>query len=222
MTDTRFRDAGAALVEKVASDYRARGYDVTVRPSSEQLPTVLAAYPPDIVARKGDETVVVEVKSRHALRQSPQAQQLAAAVRQLPGWRFELVVARPDIAFPLPAGAQPWDAQDIENALREASALLDGGHQGPALLMAWAATEAALRLLAAKESVPVERSEANALLNRLTEYGVLSRQQYRTLRSALEVRNALAHGLRAAAVESDQVRRLLEMAGDLLALAPAE
>lgn len=222
MTETAVGESGAALVEKVASDYRAKGYDVTVQPSSEQLPAPLAAYRPDIVARKGDESVVVEVKSRHALRQSPQAQQLATAVRQLPGWRFELVVARPEIAFPLPVGAQPWDTQDIKNALDEASTLLHAGHHGPALLVAWAATEAALRLLAAKEGISVERSEANALLNRLTAYGVLTRQQFRALISALEIRNALAHGLRAASVEPSQVRGLIAMAGELLLPAAAE
>lgn len=222
MIEKAVGEPGAALIEKVANEYRARGYDVTVQPSSEQLPSPLAVYRPDIVAHKGDETVVVEVKSRHALRQSPEVQQLAAAVRQLPGWRFELVVAKPDIAFPLPAGAQSWDTQDIESALDEAAALLRAGHHGAALLMAWAATEAALRRLAAKESISAERSEANALLNRLTAYGVLTRQQYRALRSALEVRNALAHGLRAASVEPSQVRALIDIVGDLLALAPAE
>lgn len=208
------------MVQQVADEYRGKGYDVVLEPEADQLPTVLAGYRPDIIARRGDETVVVEVKSRHSLRRPPQLEALAKAVRELPGWRFELVVARPDIAFPLPELTEPWDEDQVSEALHEARQLLRTGHPAAALLLAWAATEAALRLLASKEAVTIERWEANALLNGLTTSGVLTRQRYKTLREALELRNAVAHGLKPPKLEPSKVQKLIQTASDLLGLTP--
>lgn len=61
----------------VAEDYRRRGYDVVEEPSLESLPDFLAGYQPDLIARRGKETVVVEVKSRKSLADEPQVRELA-------------------------------------------------------------------------------------------------------------------------------------------------
>lgn len=212
----------ARLVQQVADEYRGKGYDVVLEPGADQLPTVLAPYRPDIIARRDDETIVIEVKSRHSLRRPPQLEALAKAVRELPGWRFELIVAKPDIAFPLPETTEPWDEHQVGDALDEAGQLLRTGHPAAALLLAWAATEAALRLLASKEGLRIDGWEANALLNNLTTSGVLTRGRFKTLRDALEVRNAVAHGLMPPKLEPSKVQKLIQMTADLLGLAPAD
>ena len=99
--------SGAELTRQVAEDYRSKGYEVSLQPGPDQLPPSLAGYRPDFVARKGDETVVVEIKSRPTSRREPPLESLAKAVRALPGWRLELVLAEPDIAFPLPESTLP-------------------------------------------------------------------------------------------------------------------
>lgn len=214
--------AESRVAQQVAEEYRGKGYDVVLEPGPDQLPSVLAQYRPDIVARKGDETIVIEVKSRHSLRRPPQVEALAKAVRELPGWRLELIVARPDVAFPLPELTEPWGEEQVSDALDEAGQLLRTNHPAAALLLAWAATEAALRLLAAKEGMIIERAEANALLNHLTTGGVLTRQRFKALRNALEVRNAVAHGLEPPKLEPSGVRSLIETTSDLLGLTPAD
>lgn len=218
----RLMEAGneAELTRKVAEEYRSRGFDVIVRPRRGQLPEPLAGFEPDIVARKGDETVIVEVKSRQSLRHEPRVEPLVRAIEEVPGARFELVIARPDISSPLPERTRPWREREAAAALYEAVQLLDKGHQIAALLLGWAGAEAALRLLAARENVKVERRDASYLLNRLVGEGVLDDRQYRSLRHGLEVRNAVAHGLEPAGLRPAQIRALLRTVDGLLAPRP--
>jgi hypothetical protein len=207
----------ADLTRKIAEDYRAKGYDVIVRPRSQELPEPLANFRPDIVARKDGETVIVEVKSRQALRREPHLEPMVRAVQQVPGARFELVIAKPDIASPLPEQTRPWRDGEAAAALDEATRLLEAGHPVAALLLGWAAAEAALRIVAAKENLKTERNDASYLLNRLVSEGALANRQYQSLRQALEMRNAVAHGLEPIGLKRSQVRALLRTVGGLLA-----
>jgi REase_AHJR-like len=206
----------AELAREIAEGYRTKGYDVVPQPQPDQLPPSLAAYAPDILARKGDETVVVEIRSRPTSRRQPPLEGLAKAVRALPGWRLELVLAEPDIAFPLPDSASPWTEREAGRALDEAEWLLEAGHAEAALLMAWAGTEATLRLVAEREGVEAQRKEANFLLERLTTEGVLGQREYQILHGGLALRNAIAHGLKPDTMVRAKVPGLLRTARKLL------
>jgi hypothetical protein len=206
----------ARLAREVADRYRDQGYEVIVEPTHEQLPSGLAQYQPNLIARKGDESVVIEVKSRHALKREPWIEDLAKAVRQLPGWRFELVLSGSDLPYALPEGVVPLNEEEARASLDEASGLLRAGHPAPALLMAWSAAEAILRLLAQKEQVDLRRADAAYLLSRLATSAIITRKTYHALRAAMEVRNAVAHGLRPESLSPAQVEDLIELASSLL------
>ncbi len=207
----------ADLTRRVAEDYRAKGYDVIMQPSGQDLPEPLAGFRPDLIARKADKTVIIEVKSRQSLGREPYVEPLVRAVQQVPGARFELVIARPDIASPLPEQARPWRPGEAAGALDEATRLLEDGHPIAALLLGWAAAEAALPIVAAKEGVRTERNDASYLLNRLVSEGAIGERQYRSLQQALEMRNAVAHGLEPIGLKRAQVRALLHTVAGLLA-----
>ena len=83
---------------KLADEYRDKGYAVSFHPIPEDLPDFLRSYRPDMIVRRGEEAVVIEVKSRSSLNSSSTQylRNLAQAVEQHPGWRFELVVTNPD------------------------------------------------------------------------------------------------------------------------------
>jgi Holliday junction resolvase len=55
---------------KLADEYRDKGYEVSFHPSPEDLPDFLRNYSPDLIVRRGNEAVVVEVKSRSSLDSS--------------------------------------------------------------------------------------------------------------------------------------------------------
>src|SRR4030095_7822155 len=92
---TRSRNSEQDRLLKLAREYKARGYRVFVRPSEKNIPRFLQGLAPDLIARKGDKGVVVEVKSRASLRATHEVSKLARAVRPQRGWRFELVLTNP-------------------------------------------------------------------------------------------------------------------------------
>ena len=210
-------DLEVQRLQEVAREYRARGYDVILEPKRDQLPVALAPYSPDLIARKGDESVVVEVKTRTSLAEAPQVRDLARAVRAQPGWRFELVVVKPRWGeLLLVDGAEAWDERDVARTLGEVNALLASGHTEAALLLAWSATEATLRLLAAREELDLERHDPPYLLKRLATSAVITRQEYNALWDAMRLRNAVAHGLKPARLDPAQVRDLADLTSRLL------
>ena len=140
-------------------------------------------------------------------------QQLAKAVREQPGWRFELVLLKPDPGLP---GARAWNAEEVAESLGQIEAILRTGHPEAALLLAWSAAEATLRLLAEKERLELDRDDAVYLLRLLVTRAVITREQYARLWQALEVRNAVAHGLKPPRLDAAEIAALCKLIADLL------
>src|SRR5205809_4564159 len=92
----------------IAEEYRSKGYEVIEGPAPEQLPDFLSGYKPDLLIRKGDEAVVVKVKSRSSLAKDPQVRDLARLLQAKPGWNFELVVVGEGEKLSAPEGARPF------------------------------------------------------------------------------------------------------------------
>ena len=188
------------LLSEVAEDYGREGYEVILHPHPSTLPDFLRGYRPDLLARRDDESVVVEVKSGPVRRpQRDPFREIARVVEEHPGWRFELVVRN---AAPIPEPEAPAEGRpsltgsDAARALADAEDLVSSGRPEAALLWAWSAAEATLRLLASAEGVDLRRPDAAYLLKQLALEGVVSREDYDVLRRSLRARNAVAHGFR--------------------------
>lgn len=195
-------------VRAVAEDYRRRGYDVVEEPASEQLPSFLTGYRPDLIARRGQETVVVEVKSRKSLADEPQIRELARLLQGKPDWSFELVIVPGENPL-VPAGARPFTREDVVRGVEEAERLLELGFSEAAMLRAWAAAEAAIRLIVEEEGVELGHHTLLYVLKRAVSDGAISREDYNFLLSAMESRNALAHGYSATNFDHTVVRNLI-------------
>jgi REase_AHJR-like len=204
--------AAARRIQDLAREYQDRGYQVTVEPEPRQLPEPLARFRPDLVARKANELVVVEVKPRESLP-DPRLQELAKVVRAQPGWRFELVLLKPD---PGPPGARAWNAEEVADSLGQIEAILSAGYPEAALLLAWSAAEATLRLLAEKEHLDLEQEDAVYLLRLLVTRAVITREQYDRLWKALELRNAVAHGVKPPHLDTPEIAALGKLIAELL------
>ena len=212
MMPTSQASVATRRVEELAQEYKDKGYEVLVEPESPELRGPLAGFRPDLVARRGDEVVVVEVKFRESLG-DPRLRQLSEAVRRQPGWRFDLVLLKPEAG---PPGSKEWTAEDVTNHLSQVEALLGFGHQEAALLLAWSAAEATLRLLAQKEGLRLEREDAPYLLKLLTTRAVLTREQHGLLWQALQLRNAVAHGHKPPEIDPAKIKDLCETISRLL------
>ena len=104
----------------IAEEYRSQGYEVIEEPSPGQLPDFLFGYRPDLLIRKGNEAIIVEVKSRTSLARNPQVQDLARILQPKPHWNFELVIVEEGDQFHTLQGAQPLGRDDIQQGVEKA------------------------------------------------------------------------------------------------------
>src|SRR4051794_27633987 len=80
----------------IARKYKTKGYTVHSRHGSYGRPTPINGLSPDLVVQKGDETIIIEVKSKASLKRSEESlKQLAHYAQDTPGVRFDIVIANP-------------------------------------------------------------------------------------------------------------------------------
>lgn len=209
---------------EIRDDYRQRGYAVVLHPAVEDLPDFLQSFRPSMMAQKGDEFVVVEVKSSAALDTSSARymQLLAREIEQHPGWRFELSVtnskegeAEESDIISATNGTASLQQEDIRTQLNTVEALASQSLEA-ALLFGWALLEATLRLLAQKEQIGLDRVTPRYMIQKLAIEGVISRSQYQTLNDLISLRNDIAHGFSINLTNPGQVRELVELIRDFL------
>lgn len=180
------------LASIVADEYRSKGYEVTPEASVHFMPGFRA----DLVARKGDEVRVVEVKTRASLKHSPQIVKLAEAVKTQPGWHFDLILVGDGEKVELPdAPVAPLDAAAIARRLTFAETALAGAAPESALLIAWSALEGVLRGRLTTDAIVPERTIAPAdVFKQAVFHGVITGDDYANWNDLRPQRNAIAHG----------------------------
>jgi len=193
----------------IAEEYRGKGYEVIEEPSPEQLPDFLSGYRPDLLIRRGNEAVVVEVKSRASLAKDPQIRDLARLLHAKPGWNFELVVVGEGEKPGTPEDACSFGRQDILRSIEAAEKVLGSGFSEAALLLAWSTSEATVRLLTEEEGILLDSLAPPYILKQAVTNGVISREDYTLLMNAMKYRNALAHGFKLNDFNSALVRDLI-------------
>jgi REase_AHJR-like len=211
-TTSRERQRARAIAE----EYRSRGYKVIEQPSPEQLPEFLVGYHPDVLVQRGDEAIIVEVKSRSSLIKDPRIKELARLVQAEPHWNFELVVVGEEDPLSAPEGAAPFERDDILRGIEAAERLLASEFSEAALLQAWSTLEATVRLLSEKEGLVLERLNPLSILTQATSNGVISRDDYNFLTKVMKYRNALAHGFKTIDFDPVLVTELINITKRLL------
>ena len=117
-------------LKRLRRRYRDEGYDVIIRPRKEEVPPFLADYQVDMVATRGNEGVVVEIKPRRIdLSNNPQVTYMASVVNAQPGWKFDLVILEPETTVNKAAleAAEPSDEQ-LFHILQTADDLASEGY----------------------------------------------------------------------------------------------
>jgi uncharacterized protein YutE (UPF0331/DUF86 family) len=200
----------------LAEEYRSRGYEVIEEPSPAQLPDFLSGYRPDLLVRKGDEAIVVEVKSRSSLAKDAQIRDLAQLLQTKPHWNFELVVLGEGERISTPEGARPFERDDILRRLEAAEKLLESGFSEAALLLAWSTLEATVRLLIEKEGIVLDQLTPPSILKQAVMNGVIARDVYNFLTNVRKYRNALVHGFKTIDFDPALVSELISRTKRLL------
>ena len=200
----------------LAEEYRSRGYEVIEEPSPAQLPDFLSGYRPDLLVRKGDEAIVVEVKSRSPLAKDAQIRDLAQLLQTKPHWKFELVIVGEGERISAPEGARPFERDDILRRIEAAEKLLESGFSEAALLLAWSTSEATLRLLIEEEGIVLDHLNPPYILKQAVMHGVIARDEYNFLTNVIKYRNALVHGFKTIDFDPALVSELISRTKRLL------
>ncbi len=175
------------------------------------LPEPLQDFELDYVARKDDEIIIGEVKSR-----SPQSLQtldqtlnrLARAVAKVPNARLELHWLG-DIAATASVAPLDVDSADVQSQIDETRILLRLHHVRPAALIAWSAVEGALIYHAARLDTPLPDDARTTrspwqLLSYLDSLGYINEADLKRLTELRNQRNAVAHFSGQGAIASDE------------------
>ncbi|GAB4213488.1 MAG: hypothetical protein OHK0012_09730 [Synechococcales cyanobacterium] len=143
----------------IVEQLRRQGYDVSLEPRLTDLPFDLGGYRPDILARRGQGGLFIEVKGRADRLSFERFQSIAAEVKRHPGWRFLLVTSQ-DISAPdllaIEGDQATWN--EIGQRVEHAHALLAQGDSETAYVMMWIAFERLLRLQATQVNLPIDLS----------------------------------------------------------------
>lgn len=211
----------ADAIHDVAQQYRADGFEVTVQPGPDMLPSFAAGRDIDILAVKGDEHVIVEVKeTQQQLRSDATLSRLVELANTLPGWRVDLVVLNSDALVekaPLEIVEPSIDTtlHDLDHAERTSG----NGERSSSFIIAWAALESAMRRAARANGLEIKNISPSFLLNTLYANGLLERAEFDQLTGHLRLRNSLVHGLNAPQFNRDVVLYVTSAARKLLAAA---
>lgn len=198
---------------ELAEEYRQKGYEVLLPPKPEELPDFLRGYRPDMIVRRGEEAIVIEVKSRTSIASAQYLQGLAQAAEEHPGWRVELVMTNLEDAVYFAKVEGSLQEDEIKKQLQVARNLAVH-HPEVAILYAWSLAEATLRLLANQERF-MQKPEPLHLLKQLATEGVISKAEYQSLMNAFPLRNAIAHGFKTTQ-PTQSVFELIEVTEQLL------
>ena len=200
-------------LQATAEQYRREGYDVEIAPQLDFLPGR-----PDLVARKDGDNRVVEVKSP-SVNGGRVASEIARIVHERPDWSFDLVfvgeperVKRPEGSLPLGPDSSARQAEAAEQALA-------AGYVEAAFLLAWAAWEAAVRvLIAAEQPDSVAATRVGEVIDQARFRGFLSSEEYDRLNELRRYREAIVHGFSVGAFSKELVRELIAIARTIAAM----
>lgn len=202
-------------LERIADEYRAQGYDVLVEPSGRDVPSFLENHRPDLIARRGDERLVIEIKPSPAVAGGDRVRDLAERIEREPGWKFVLIATSPAEELLPGERLSLLSEAEVGQRLEQARLLLDSGHREAAFLLAWSAIEGQLRAMAVAEGLPLPRPDTPTLLRQSVSLGLVDREQHRLLTEAYRSRGAVAHGFKPDREITATVEALLRLSDDL-------
>ena len=182
-------------IKRLATEYKQKGYKVYVAPQKKLLPKLIAEFEPDILVKKGDENILIEVKTTESLRRSVYLTDLAEKVESIKNWKFELVLTNPKTRFiEQNTNYIEFSGEELQNklhTLKKSDHLIAEAN----LLYAWSLFLASARLLLKKEQPKIKiKPEAQAIIKQLFSYGIISKKNYDWLNNTNETIYKNSHG----------------------------
>ena len=192
MSESPLEQAFEQQVAQIVAELLADKWEVVESPGAEVswLPKSILAFQPDIVARRGDELLIGQAKSRNS-RELNALNGLAEAVAAVPNARLEVYWL----------GDEPDTEPTRERVLtyvERARKILEIGEFDAAAITAWAALEGAAELYVAGTGVAIaaqaeQRVTTWQVISQLYSLGYVSEGDFRRLAVVRKQRNAAVH-----------------------------
>ena len=131
----------------------------------------MKGFSPDLLMRKGDESVVVEIKSRPTMEREGRPSGLAGVVRDRPGWNYWLAPVNVGEQLRVPKGVRSFTREDVLNCAAESERLLEAGFADAAVVQACAAADGAVRILLDEEEELLGRPPSEHAITLATQEG---------------------------------------------------
>lgn len=205
-----------AAVKAVASELAREGYLVQIEPPLEAIPFDLKGYRPDILAHRGQDHLIVEVKARGRARNLEKYKELSDIIGAQPNWRFMLSTVNPEeVGEAQPTGAVNPNISDVAGLLNKIDSLLHTDSFQFAIPYLWSAYMTGMRIYAMQHQVPVDVNSDLRVINYMYSLGEMSSEDYETSRRYLSLRNEVVHRLIPDATQTE-VMALRDFVGRML------
>lgn len=198
-------------ITSLVEDYLQQGFTVIKEPTADSIPFDLGGYQPDLIVKKGDTTLIIEVKTKASRVSVDRFQSLAQEISKHEGWRFLLVTLEDAEPSKTPTSVNELPTwPQLEAKLLQVQTLITEGLIEPATLYLWSIFEATLRKRAIAQSIPIERLPAPMLIKHMYSQGEISVNDVDTLLEFMSSRNRLAHGANET-IDPHQVYSILQL-----------
>lgn len=207
-------------LQRIAEDYQRRGYTIVFAPPAASLPPFLANYQPEILATKGDENMLIDVKTEGG-RDVAAFMRMWDEVERHPGWQMSCATV-PNVDPEVNTSGEfgDLDVDGLLQHLREID-LLSRDCQAPprVLTRLWIVYIAALRLLAIQEEFDRDGDTDLYRLDRAASNGLISNAEFEEARALLALRNRIVEGSDAVVAPEDclQLRQMIQRVIDRIA-----
>jgi hypothetical protein len=187
--------------------------------TAAQLPNFARDFKVEILARRGSGGVLASgKKNRGEMAADPELPRYAEVTGEQPGWRYDFTLREGEQPGAREArGAQDLSGKDIQQTLSEAEEMARLGFVRAAVLTAWSALEAGMRMrMRAAGEAARWGTVPREMLNELSSSGVLSLDELTQRERLSQVRNQIVHGFVAPASEEGMVGFLSGLARRLV------
>lgn len=193
------RDRERKKLAELAREYGAMGYQVFAELPEFESPALVDGIRPDLVAKRGDETVIIEVKTSGSLQDSKDTvEHLARYAEKVPGTRFDLVLTnpRPQSSAQVRIRALRDELETVhQGLLADIDEAIRQGKTDLVVILASRLLEGLLVRAAAKKEVyipPRERTLA-VLSRKLASDKIVSQSVVEFAKQLQEQRNVVVH-----------------------------
>lgn len=206
------RDAHDRAVDAVVEDLIGQGFEIRLNPSSESLPAFFEHFRPELIARRGEESVAVVVRTGAESIPIDRLTKLAFRASEEPGWRLLLATGRENgEAVGIEAGGL-IDTDQIRDRVARSDALRAAGEMEASFVLLWTVFEALARRRAEMTLGRIEGLTISVMTKHLYSLGEIDIPQFDEAIALLPVRNRLVHGFAV-----DDLPRALESLRSLVA-----